>query len=45
MRILFLFDPEREAIPQAEARYDECLADARRTGEDGDVPVSGHSSA
>jgi len=56
VRILFVFDPEREAIllvagdkagrwsqwyveaiPLAEARFDEYLADVRRTGEDGDV--------
>jgi hypothetical protein len=56
VRILFVFDPGREAIllvagdkagrwsqwyvdaiPLAEARYDEYLADVRRTGEDGDV--------
>ncbi|NBM16113.1 type II toxin-antitoxin system RelE/ParE family toxin [Streptomyces sp. GC420] len=56
VRILFVFDPEREAIllmagdkagiwsqwyvdaiPLAEARYDEYLTDVRRAGEDGDV--------
>ncbi|WP_414167690.1 type II toxin-antitoxin system RelE/ParE family toxin [Streptoverticillium reticulum] len=56
VRLLFVFDPEREAIllvagdkagrwsqwyvdaiPLAEARYDEYLADVRRTGEDGDA--------
>ncbi|WP_112469870.1 type II toxin-antitoxin system RelE/ParE family toxin [Streptomyces triticisoli] len=56
VRILFVFDPEREAIllvagdktgrwsqwyvdaiRLAEARYDEHLADLRRTGEDGGV--------
>ncbi len=56
MRILFVFDPEREAvllvagdkagrwsqwyvdaIPLAEVRHDEHLADVRHTGEDGEV--------
>ncbi|WP_217247114.1 type II toxin-antitoxin system RelE/ParE family toxin [Streptomyces sp. AC602_WCS936] len=56
VRILFVFDPEREAIllvagdkagrwsqwyvdaiPLAEARYDEYLADVRGAGKDGDV--------